>query len=471
MLWDQKLQYAGKTDVGLKREGNEDAFAMQICSSYREWNRLGHLFIVADGMGGHEVGELASKIAIDTIPHVFQKSKLHTTTEAIRDAYQAANHAINERGTLNSDFHRMGTTCTSLILNAHGVTIAHVGDSRAYRIRGDRIDQLTFDHTVDWELRFKRREPIADADRQRHRHMLTRSMGPDSKVKLDVEGPFPDMPGDIFILCSDGVTKYLSDSEIGAICRALAPSDACRLLIHLANWRGGVDNSTAIIVRLRRVKSSETNYEIPVAQTSAPALSQLPGLGKSLAAACLVVAILSLTLGLAPQASQLHRAVPILLGMVSLVLGIVGLVLMNVSKRLKSELETEKEVESSGQTASKDEETVYWRPYRTSLASVTPDFLEMLKASANSLFNQAKQSKWNVSATEVESHLTQGEEMMLAKRSRDSVAEYAIAIDQLMRGLPGGKRYPSGIGGKGRTDINDSSDEIKAFTGEEDSAE
>ena len=114
MRWEQKVQYATISDIGMRRKNNQDSAAVQLCGDHEVWSQYGHLFIVADGMGGHAVGELASKIAVDTIPLTFFKSRADDTQKALLEAIENANAAINERGTQNEEFKRMGTTCVAL---------------------------------------------------------------------------------------------------------------------------------------------------------------------------------------------------------------------------------------------------------------------------------------------------------------------------------------------------------------------
>lgn len=223
MRWEQQVQYSSVSDVGLRRRNNEDACVIRISRSEEEFRRRGHLFVVADGMGGHAVGELASKLAVETLPHTFFKSREEDVGKALRAAVDAANTAIHTRGSQNRDFLRMGTTCTAMALGEHGVYVAHVGDSRAYRVRRDRIDQLTFDHSLAWELERSGRKASVDPAASNNRNVITRSLGPERSVEIDLEGPYPVLPGDVFVLCSDGLINHVSDDEIATIAQDLAP--------------------------------------------------------------------------------------------------------------------------------------------------------------------------------------------------------------------------------------------------------
>lgn len=250
MFWEQEVKVAVETHVGLRRKNNEDSSCYQLCQSEEQWSKRGHLFVVADGMGGHAVGELASRIAVETLPHTFFKVTEKDVKGTLLEAVTAANGAIYQRGSTNKDFLHMGTTCTALALSPKGALLAHVGDSRAYRVRRDRIDQLTFDHSLEWELERRNQSLIGVVDMSKHRNIITRSLGPEKEVEVDLEGPHPVLPGDVFILCSDGLSNQVMDEEIGAIVRELSPDRAARLLVNLANVRGGPDNSTVIVVRI-----------------------------------------------------------------------------------------------------------------------------------------------------------------------------------------------------------------------------
>src|SRR5262249_47567723 len=126
---------------------------------------------------------------------------------------------------------------------------AHVGDTRVYRVRGGRIQQLTFDHSYLWEM--ARRQNVDPGELQGLKsNVIIRSLGPDALVQVDVEGPHPIEPGDIFVLCSDGLSGPVSDSESGAVTATLPAEEATRFLIQLANLRGGPDNITATVVRV-----------------------------------------------------------------------------------------------------------------------------------------------------------------------------------------------------------------------------
>lgn len=244
------IEYAALTDIGLRRTNNQDSLAVVPAASDDLWRERGHLFMVADGMGAHAAGELASKMAVDSVPLVYDKDRELPAPDALRAAVEKANADIHNRGQANAEFHGMGTTATSLVLLPQGALVAHVGDSRAYRLRRGRLEQLSFDHSLAWEMALSAKVSTDEVPGFVPRNVITRSLGPHPEVQVDLEGPFPVESGDVFILCSDGLTGQVKDEEIGAILSCLAPEEAAQSLIDLANLRGGPDNITVIVVRV-----------------------------------------------------------------------------------------------------------------------------------------------------------------------------------------------------------------------------
>lgn len=245
------LKVAALTDIGMRRTTNQDAHAVVLAPSREMLQSRGHLLIVADGMGAHAAGELASKLAVDGIPHLYLKYTDLPPAEALLRAIRETNTEIHRRGQANIDFHHMGTTCSALVLMPEQAWIAHVGDSRVYRLRGQRLSQLTFDHSLQWELRASGQLPAGtDLAAIIPKNVITRSLGPNPHVDIDLEGPWPIAEGDIYLLCSDGLTGRVEDAEIGAILTTLPPDEAAQALIDLANLRGGPDNITVVIAQV-----------------------------------------------------------------------------------------------------------------------------------------------------------------------------------------------------------------------------
>jgi protein phosphatase len=254
----------------MRRSNNQDSHSIVRAKSGEVWRHRGHLFMVADGMGAHAVGELASKLACDNIPFNYNKSKTGTPSEAITKAYREVGELIHNRATANKDFHGMGTTCTTLVLLPEGALLAHVGDSRAYRVRRGRIDQLSFDHSMIWELRKRNLLPPDEANISVPKNVITRSLGPDPNVEVDIEGPLSVEPNDVYLLCSDGLSGPVEDPELGVFAENFHPKDAGRYLISLANLRGGNDNITTVIVRIGPWVEPDTAQDVPV-EASSPA--------------------------------------------------------------------------------------------------------------------------------------------------------------------------------------------------------
>jgi len=248
--WDHCLRHAALTDVGLRRANNQDAMTVVLADGEETFQRRGHLFIVADGMGAHAAGELASKLSCDTIALTYSKLVDKAPPEAILAAVHEANAKIHRHGQANLDFKGMGTTTTSLLILQQGALLAQVGDSRAYRLRGEHLEQLTFDHSLVWEMRAAGQLPEDKVPDYVPKNIITRSLGPNAEVKVDLEGPFPIEVGDTFALCSDGLSGPVKDDEIGTILRCLPPDEAARALVDLANLRGGPDNITCIVVQV-----------------------------------------------------------------------------------------------------------------------------------------------------------------------------------------------------------------------------
>ncbi|MBX9585364.1 MAG: protein phosphatase 2C domain-containing protein [Gemmataceae bacterium] len=245
----QPVRFAALTDVGVKRSHNQDACAAQPAADAAAFAAHGHVFVVADGMGGHAVGEKASAKAVRDIPFLYLRYAKDGAGAALRRAFQEANAGIFTIGQENPEFRGLGTTGTALVVRPDGAWVGHVGDSRAYRVRRGLAEQLTFDHSWVWEI--ARRQGV-DPDElgDFKRNVIIRSLGPDPDVEVDVEGPHPVEPGDVFVLCSDGLTGVVAPADAGAVAAALPPDEAARLLVNLANLRGGPDNITVLIVQV-----------------------------------------------------------------------------------------------------------------------------------------------------------------------------------------------------------------------------
>ncbi|NQU23044.1 MAG: serine/threonine-protein phosphatase [Candidatus Nealsonbacteria bacterium] len=268
--WDHCLQHAAISDVGLRRANNQDSMAVVLAGTNELFRKQGHLFIVADGMGAHAAGELASQLSTETITQTYSKLLHLPPPQAILAATHDANAKIHGRGEADEEFRGMGTTTTSLLLLGEGAVLAHVGDSRAYRLRGSRFEQLTFDHSLVWEMKAAGQLPEGMSADHIPKNIITRSLGPNATVAVDLEGPFPLAVGDTFLLCSDGLSGPVADEEIGIILASMAPDEAVRALVDLANLRGGPDNITAVIARVTGPQVAQQPDDDPQPQPQQP---------------------------------------------------------------------------------------------------------------------------------------------------------------------------------------------------------
>ena len=271
------LEYATCSHVGLKRTINQDSFASRLAGK-SDFADDGHLFVVADGMGAHAAGELASRLAVDEVRNAVGPEEHQ---QKLKDHFQKANAIIHQRGQSDPQLYNMGTTCSALWLLQDGAMVAHVGDSRVYRCRANHIEQLTFDHSLVWEMRAAG-QYSAETTSNIPRNVITRCLGPHPHVEVDLEGPFSVHAGDTFLLCSDGLTGRIEDAELGAALRYLSPVAAAEFLIDLANLRGGHDNITATVVRVFGADLQPTAVAEPSTgevPTTHPGLWVLAGLG------------------------------------------------------------------------------------------------------------------------------------------------------------------------------------------------
>ncbi len=244
------LHCVAASDVGMRRASNQDSLAVALADSAERWQSHGHLLLVADGMGAHAAGELASQIATDTVPLSYHKQPAETPRLAIAAALRAANDAIYTKGQSTVDFQGMGTTCSGLVLLPEGALAAHVGDSRVYRLRDDLFEQLTFDHSLVWEMAAAGNATEEEVPDYVPKNVITRSLGPHPTVVVDVEGPFPIATGDRFLLCSDGLTGPLKPELIGMVLGSLPLTDVAQTLVDLANLLGGPDNITVVVAEV-----------------------------------------------------------------------------------------------------------------------------------------------------------------------------------------------------------------------------
>ncbi len=232
---------AAITDRGRKRPSNEDAFGYSVERG---------VYVVCDGMGGAAAGEIASAVAVDEFMKLLTgrtaANPMHADAE---QAIAVANQAIFSRSQRSNKLNGMGTTLVALLANERHVWMINVGDSRGYRLRNGHLEQITIDHSlVDEQVRMGRMER-SEALRSPLRNVITRALGTQSAVTADMF-ELETEPGDLFLLCSDGLTRELSDTHIESLLGAEAPlEEVCSQLVASANQAGGHDNITCLLVR------------------------------------------------------------------------------------------------------------------------------------------------------------------------------------------------------------------------------
>jgi len=250
-----KIRYAAKTDVGMKRTHNEDYFSLIEDEQ---------LFLVADGMGGHASGEVASKMAAETIGEFYQRTRededatwpykmdrqLSYVENRLVCGIKLANWKIYEAATKDPRCKGMGTTLVATLINGEKVYFAHVGDSRGYRIRGDQIKQMTRDHSLLED--YKEAKPDMSEEEQRnfpHKNVITRALGMRETVQVDVLA-HDIQDKDVFLLCSDGLSGMIEDPKIMELVKAASDLErAVSSLVEAANEAGGTDNVTVLALQ------------------------------------------------------------------------------------------------------------------------------------------------------------------------------------------------------------------------------
>ena len=263
---------AGQSDVGLQREHNEDSFVV-----LKEYD----LFVVADGMGGHRAGYVASKLATETISEFFRSTanddvtwpfhfdtNLSEEENRLLTGIRVANRQIFERSTRSREYHGMGTTVVGAMFSPSKkrMYIGHVGDSRCYRIRDGHIQLLTRDHSLINDYLLAMPDLTEEQRSELPKNVITRALGMQDQVVVDLQHDDPK-DGDVYILCSDGLSGMIPDDEIKRIVStATNISEGCKVLIEKANEHGGEDNITAVLIKIEDPREI-TDETIPPSAT------------------------------------------------------------------------------------------------------------------------------------------------------------------------------------------------------------
>ncbi len=405
------MEWAALSDTGMRRRNNQDSYNIVLGDSLEAWERAGHLFVVADGMGAHAAGELASRLAADLIPHHYHKHQRSLPADALARSISDSNSEIYRRGQANPEFRNMGTTASVLLLLPEGAIIAHVGDSRVYRLRGQQFDQLTFDHSLVWEMQASgevNEETIRSGVIPKN--VITRSLGPNPNVQVDLEGPFPVRVGDQFLLCSDGLSGQISDEEIGVILQAFPPSEAAQLMIDLANLRGGPDNITVIIVSVKDASAETKNGETGPTQTkrSSPLAGFSVALGVVAAVCFLAAAIL-----------VIMRHVP--MAIVVAVLGAIAVITGFVQRKSQSSIP-----ELTGDHYGKG-------PHRRYACKADAKLVEQLLGMVQALREASAENHWKIDWDSVQGKLDLGAAKLKSKNYLQSIHELGLALIEIMK--------------------------------------
>src|SRR5580692_4836001 len=229
------IEAASLTDVGRQRSNNEDSFLYWEPSSDEDFRRKGRLAVVADGMGGYEGGQEASRLAVETVRSIYDNSFGAGAQETLVEAFATAHQNIQRFATEHPQFYGMGTTCTALAIVERQLYFAHVGDSRLYLIRGDSITRLTRDHSYVGRLVESGIVRSEDAESHPQRHILTAALGSGRDVTPHIpEHAFSLELGDKLLLCTDGLWGLVGDPELAKVVQTNPPAESCQKLVALA---------------------------------------------------------------------------------------------------------------------------------------------------------------------------------------------------------------------------------------------
>lgn len=238
------VQMSGHTDAGQVRDSNEDAIL---------WNAASGWAVLADGMGGHMAGEVASRLAVETLETylgAMSKDGKGGELERLREAVLEANRQIHEQAADDVRCHNMGTTIVAALFHDAILTCAHVGDSRLYRFSDGKLEQLSHDHSLVQELVDEGMMSSEEAAESSHKNVITRALGLEATVAADVLQT-PVRTGELYLLCSDGLSDKISDEELAGLLQGKNLDDMVRELVAEANRRGGEDNISVILAQIQ----------------------------------------------------------------------------------------------------------------------------------------------------------------------------------------------------------------------------
>jgi protein phosphatase len=246
------IEIGNLTDPGCVRTENEDYYCFAEPENDELFRRRGRLLVVADGMGGHAGGQVASGIAVDALRDVFLNGESDDLAELLVNGFSKAQRNILEKTAQRPELRGMGTTCTAAIVHRGNLTYGHIGDSRLYLVRRGQPSQITEDHSLVNKLLKSGEITAEQAAVREDRNVLTAALGmPSEKISADFsENPIALEPGDGVVLASDGLHGLVNADEIREAVEKESPYEACRTLVDLAKLRGGPDNITVQVLRL-----------------------------------------------------------------------------------------------------------------------------------------------------------------------------------------------------------------------------
>ena len=245
------IEVAGLTDVGRQRENNEDSYLYWEAPTDADFSRKGRLAIIADGMGGYEGGQEASRLAVETVRHIYDGEFNGSPQTTLLGALETAHNTIQRYAEQHPEFHGMGTTCTAVSIVDRQLCFAHVGDSRLYLVRAGSVSRLTRDHSYVGRLVESGIVRSEDAESHPQRHILTAALGSGREVVPDVpEHPVVLEKGDTLVLCTDGLWSLIGEQDLARIVRSGPPAQSCQQLVQMALDRGGPDNITLLVLHV-----------------------------------------------------------------------------------------------------------------------------------------------------------------------------------------------------------------------------
>ena len=245
------IEIATLTDVGRQRSNNEDSYLYWEPDSDEEFLRKGRLAVIADGMGGYEGGQEASRLAVETVRHVYESAFDHDPQQTLLQALDTAHRKIQRYAIDHPMFHGMGTTCTAVSIVGHELCFAHIGDSRLYLVRPETVTRLTRDHSYVGRLVESGIVRSEDAESHPQRHILTAALGSGRDVAPDrPEHAVALQEGDTLVLCTDGLWSLVGEQDIAGVVRSSTPAESCVTLVKMALERGGPDNVTLLVLRI-----------------------------------------------------------------------------------------------------------------------------------------------------------------------------------------------------------------------------